>query len=85
MRSTIRSKLMVVVLFTGSIYSCSQGQDHWPEGGILSDFCLRADKTDSLFLHPRIYGIPFKGDLWNPSRAIDVILYTEQPHLFARN
>lgn len=48
-----------------------------------SNFCTDIDENDSLYLKPRIFGIPFRGKLWmTPIKGVDVILYTEKQHYF---
>lgn len=48
-----------------------------------TNFCLKIDDTDSLYLKPRTFGIPFRGKLWmTPIKGVDVILYTEKQHYF---
>lgn len=48
-----------------------------------SDFCLKLDPKDSLFLSPQVFGIAYRGH-WTmtPAKGMDVIFYTRKQHFF---
>lgn len=48
-----------------------------------SNFCLKVDRTDSIFLEHQTFSIPFRGNwMMTPAKGVDIILYTEKQHFF---
>lgn len=49
------------------------------------NFCLKFDPTDSLFIAPQVFGIPYRGH-WtmSPAKGLDIIFYTEKQHFFKK-